>query len=118
MAGSFYSDDIRVGHNSEIVVSDVTFGKVDESSFFSGKAGDLEAVIGMGYPELAEEGTVSLVDEMKDQHSMKHTMFAFYLVTPEIGYGQPELTFGYYDKSKFKGDLDWHPVVKKYMYLV
>jgi hypothetical protein len=27
-----------------------------------------------------------------------------------------DLTIGYYDKSKFKGDLTWHPVKYKYMY--
>ena len=27
-----------------------------------------------------------------------------------------DLTFGYYDKSKFKGDVDWHPVQYKYMF--
>lgn len=29
---------------------------------------------------------------------------------------ESELTFGYYDKSKFVGDLTWHPVRFKYMY--
>lgn len=26
------------------------------------------------------------------------------------------MTFGYYDKTKFSGDIDWHPVDYKYMY--
>jgi hypothetical protein len=26
------------------------------------------------------------------------------------------LTFGYYDKEKFKGKIDWHPVEFKYMF--
>lgn len=27
-----------------------------------------------------------------------------------------DLTFGYYDKSKFEGSIAWHPVLYKYMY--
>ena len=38
-------DDIRVGGAGDVLVKDVVFGKVDKSSFFSGKTGDLEAVI-------------------------------------------------------------------------
>ena len=28
----------------------------------------------------------------------------------------PEMTMGYYDKSKFKGDIHWNPIDFKYMY--
>jgi saccharopepsin len=27
-----------------------------------------------------------------------------------------DMTFGYYDKSKFKGEIAWHPVDYKYMF--
>ena len=27
-----------------------------------------------------------------------------------------DLTLGYYDKSKFKGSIDWHPILFKYMF--
>lgn len=27
-----------------------------------------------------------------------------------------DLTFGYYDKTKFSGEISWHPVDYKYMY--
>jgi hypothetical protein len=29
---------------------------------------------------------------------------------------QSELTMGYYDKSKFIGDLHWFPVLKQHMF--
>jgi hypothetical protein len=67
---------------------------VDQSTFFTGKPGDLEAVIGMGYPSLAEKDTISLPDEMMNQRVLHSSMFAFYLSST----GKPELTFGYYDK--------------------
>ena len=28
------------------------------------------------------------------------------------------MTIGYYDRNKFEGEINWHPVVKQYMYLV
>jgi hypothetical protein len=27
-----------------------------------------------------------------------------------------ELTFGYYDKSKYTGDMVWHPILHKLMF--
>ena len=73
----------------------------------------------MGYPALAEEGTISLVDEMHNQKAVSHALFAFYLGTPKAGADrQPELTFGYYDSWKYKGSLKWNKVVEEYMYLV
>lgn len=29
---------------------------------------------------------------------------------------ESDLTFGYYDKSKFKGEIDWHSVKYEYMF--
>ena len=35
----------------------------------------------------------------------------------EEKYGlKSELTLGFYDKKKFSGQMDWHPVQFKYMY--
>ena len=45
-------------------------------------------------------------------------MFAFFLTTKEQerkGF-KSDLTFGYYDKEKFRGNIDWHPVRYKYMF--
>lgn len=44
------------------------------------------------------------------QKMLENNIFAFY-------YGSsPEMNIGFYDKSKFKGDLDWHLVEDKYGY--
>lgn len=45
-------------------------------------------------------------------------MFAFYLTSKkddDLGY-KSDLTFGYYDKEKFKGKIIWHPILYKYMF--
>ena len=41
---------------------------------------------------------------------LSKNIFAFYLGS------SPEMTLGFYDKSKFKGELDWHTVEDKYGY--
>jgi hypothetical protein len=113
--GKFFKDDVHFGVKDgkpAMTTKSVTIGKVDRSSFFTGKPGDLEAVIGMGYPALAEKETISLPDEMMNQNLLQSSMFAFSLKS------KPELTFGYYDKAKFKGELSWNKVTMEYMYLV
>lgn len=45
------------------------------------------------------------------QDLLKNNIFAFY-----VGNINPEMTLGYYDKSKYKGDIHWNPVEFKYMY--
>ena len=46
-------------------------------------------------------------------------MFAFYLsskMDEEMDGLDSELTFGYYDKSKYTGDMIWHPILHKLMF--
>lgn len=49
------------------------------------------------------------------QHLLKDNLFAFYLTTEAQGL-ESDLTFGYYDKTKFTGELVWNKVMFKYMY--
>jgi len=49
-----------------------------------------------------------------DQNLMKSNMFAFYLTNK--GGEDSDLTLGYYDKTKFQGELHWNDVAYKYMY--
>ena len=107
--GDFFQDDIRLDEAGHLTVKGATFGKVENSTFFSGKAGDLEAVIGMGYPSLAENGTVSLPDEIMQQKTLESQLFSFYLSKDPSK--QSEVTFGYYDRSKFTGEISWNAVV-------
>ena len=72
----------------------------------------------MAYPALAEKGVTPVFDEMMGQKLLKNNMFAFYLTTKQaenMGM-KSDLTFGYYDKEKFKGDIHWNPIQFKYMF--
>jgi hypothetical protein len=72
----------------------------------------------MAYPELAEAGVKPVFDTIMDQKLLKSNIFAFYLTTKsEESLGiTSDLTFGYYDKNRYKGEIDWHPIQFKYMF--
>jgi saccharopepsin len=52
---------------------------------------------------------------MMSQNLLKNNIFAFYLGAAADN-GESDLTFGYYDKTKYQGELIWHPVLMKYMF--
>jgi hypothetical protein len=114
LAGHFYTDDMQIGlGEGAIKIKEQRFGNVEqESGIFMG---GFEAIIGMAYPELAESGVTPVFDNMMGQHLLKNNLYAFYLTT-NAQEGESDLTFGYYDKTKFFGDLIWHPVEFKYMF--
>lgn len=69
----------------------------------------------MAYPSLAETGVTPVFDNMMQQKLLKDNLFAFFL-TIKNEEMESDLTFGYYDKTKFTGDINWHPVKFQYMY--
>jgi len=117
LSGHFYVDDLTIGVGEHAIkIKNQKFGNVEEQAgIFNG---GFEAIIGMAYPELAEQGVTPVFDNMMSQQLLKNNMFAFYLTTKQaenMGI-QSDLTFGYYDKTKFQGELVWHPVIFKYMF--
>ena len=73
----------------------------------------------MAYPALAEKNVTPVFDEMINQKLLQGNLFAFYLTSmadeSRVGL-HSDLTFGYYDKTKFKGDIHWNEVKFKYMF--
>ena len=123
LAGHFMTDDLRLGtcdgttSSGQIHIKNQKFGNVEkQKTIFTGS--NFEAIIGMAYPALAEKGVTPVFDEMINQKLLKTNVFAFYFTSKqaEAAGMNSDLTFGYYDKSKFKGDVDWHPVLYKYMF--
>jgi len=54
------------------------------------------------------------------QKLLQSNIFAFYLTHKKdeaIGV-QSDLTFGYYDATKFSGDIHWNPIIFQYMFAV
>lgn len=116
LAGHFYTDDLRVGScdgksSGQIHIKNQKFGNVEaQKTIFTGS--NFEAIVGMAYPALAEKNVTPVFDEMIGQKLLKENIFAFYLTTKqaEAQGMKSDLTFGYYDKEKFEGDLHWNPV--------
>ena len=69
----------------------------------------------MAYPEFAEHDVTPVFDSMMEQNLLKHKMFSFYLTAADQKHDS-ELTFGYYDKTKFEGEIAWHDAVYRMMF--
>jgi hypothetical protein len=58
-----------------------------------------QAIVGLGYPSLAQNGALPMFDNLMAQHSLTDNIFAFYIVSNfEEHFGlKSEMTFGYID---------------------
>lgn len=98
----------------QLHVKNQKFGNVEkQSTIFNGN--NFEAIIGLGYKSLAFKGVTPFFDEVINQKLLKSNIFAFYFTHQTTG-KKPEMTLGYYDNTKYKGDINWMPVEFKYMY--
>lgn len=72
----------------------------------------------MAYPALAEPGVTPVFDEMIKQNLLVSNVFSFYLSSKqdEDAGLKSDITFGYYDKTKYIGDIHWSPIKLKYMF--
>jgi len=73
----------------------------------------------LAYPNFAERGITPVFDNMIQQKLLQDNLFAFFLTSKmdeEMSGLDSELTFGYYDKSKYTGDMVWHPILHKLMF--
>jgi len=60
-----------------------------------------------------------MFDNMINQKLLVNNLFAFYLSDKKVGESvQSDVTFGYYDKEKFTGELIWYPVMFKNMFAI
>lgn len=121
--GHFVIDDVRLGGCSgaasgQIHIKNQKFGRVElQKTIFTGK--NFEAIVGLAYPTLAEPGVTPVFDQAAQQNLLKHKMFAFFLTSrkDELLKGfQSDLTFGYYDRAKYTGDIHWNDILYKFMF--
>ena len=116
------TDDVRLGtcdgkSSGQIHIVGQQFGNVEkQKTIFTGN--NFEAIIGIAYPALAKAGVQPVFDTMMEQKLLKSNIFAFYFTTKQAEDAGilSDMTFGYYDKEKFKGDITWHSVLFKYMF--
>lgn len=70
--------------------------------------GRYQALVGLAFPAFTEGGMVPLFDNLMVSGRLPKKLFAFYLTT-DVSKSSSEITFGYYDRSKFTGNIEWHP---------
>ena len=73
----------------------------------------------MAYGSLAQNNVTTVFDNIIKQKSLTRNLFSFYVVDDreeKLGGLQSEISFGYIDPKKYKGELSWHPVLFKYMF--
>ena len=103
--------------SGQIHIVNQKFGNVEkQKTIFKGD--NFESIIGLAYPALAEKGVKPVFDEMIDQHLLEANIFAFYLTSKqsEAAGNKSDLTFGYYDKDKFTGEINWNNIEYQYMF--
>ena len=95
--------------DNQLVVPEWTFGMVvDQNHVFNGK---FDALIGMAYPQFAERGVTPLFDGLMQSRQLAKNVHSWYLsYNPDE---ESEILFGGWDKHRFRGDLQWHPVLHK-----
>ena len=100
----------------QLSISSQKFGLAEQIHGFRGI--HFQAIVGLGYPSLAQAGALPMFDNLMAQHSLTDNLFAFYMVSSfEEHFGlKSEMTLGYMDLQKFTGELKWHPVRYQYMY--
>ena len=91
---------------NQLVLKDWTFGMIVESDIFKGK---FDALIGMAYPQFAEEGVTPLFDGLMESGQLARNIHSWYMsVNPDE---DSEILMGAWDPDRFEGELEWHPVV-------
>jgi hypothetical protein len=73
--------------------------------------GKFDGILGMGWPTISVDAVEPVMQNMIRQKLIPKGLFAFYL--PSDASKKGELSIGEYDKSKFSGDLFYHPVSKE-----
>lgn len=102
-------DELKVG---SVRVQNQVFGEAVYEPGFSFVLAQFDGVLGLGFPQLAEEKGSPVFDSMMEQNMLDQPVFSFYLTNNGSGFGG-ELVFGGMDESRFLPPINWIPVTQK-----
>uniref|UniRef100_A0A8D0BNI9 cathepsin E n=1 Tax=Salvator merianae TaxID=96440 RepID=A0A8D0BNI9_SALMN len=74
---------------------------------------EFDGILGLGYPSLAVDGITPVFDNMMAQKLVDLPIFSVYMNRNPDSSAGGELTFGGFDHSHFRGNLNWIPVTKQ-----
>ena len=105
--GFFSKDDVTIAQ--DIVINEVEFAEITDAGGLgmAYSLGKFDGILGLGFTTISVGGVPTVFEEAIKQNKVDQPIFAFYLGDNEPG----ELTFGGYDSSKFKGDLEYIKLV-------
>ena len=103
----YFTDDIYIGNpnNGAIRIKDVKFGVALENSTLIEDIG-VDAIIGMTAHNHMDPKIPTLMQTLKDQKLLGSNLYA---IDYDLKNNNSEVTFGYYDKTKYKGEIEWYP---------
>lgn len=109
LSGYFVTDTLTLGDPDDLYnqmqVEEWTFGLVTEQSTFNSQ---FDAIIGLAYPEFAEEGVTPIMDALIGAEVLAENLFSFDMsMNPDE---ESKLTFGAIDHDAYEGEITWHDV--------
>lgn len=103
VSGFFSSDDVTVA--DDLVIDGQRFAEIQDAGGLglAYSIGKFDGILGLGFTSISIDGTPTPFENLIKQNKLDQPIFSFYLGDSADG----ELTFGGYDSSKFKGDLEF-----------
>lgn len=107
----FYSQDVfGVG---DLKVLNQVFGEATKESS-EGFGEEIDGILGLGYPEIAESGVTPVFDNMMDQGLVPKDLFSVYLTREDSTTStESEIVFGGIDRAHYTGLITYIPVSVK-----
>lgn len=109
LLGVMAREQLMVG---SLTVQNQIFGEAVYEPGFAFVMAHFDGVLGLGFPQLAEEMGSPVFDSMIAQNSVDEPVFSFYLRNNGSGFGG-ELLFGGVDETLFVPPINWVSVTQK-----
>ncbi|XP_067247264.1 nothepsin [Chanodichthys erythropterus] len=109
LLGVMAREELKVG---SVRVQNQVFGEAVYEPGFSFVLAQFDGVLGLGFPQLAEEQGSPVFDSMVAQGMLDEPVFSFYLKNNGSEFGG-ELLFGGVDETRFVSPIIWVPVTQK-----
>ncbi|XDV26154.1 hypothetical protein PO909_029931, partial [Leuciscus waleckii] len=109
LLGVMAKEQLKVG---SVRVQNQVFGEAVYEPGFSFVLAHFDGVLGLGFPQLAEELGSPVFDSMIAQGLLEEPVFSFYLKNGDSSLGG-ELLFGGVDETRFVSPIIWAPVTQK-----
>ena len=108
LRGYLSEDTVRVG---TATITHQTFAEATNEPGLSFIYGEFDGILGLGFPELSEDGVVPVFNNMWSQHLISQNLFSFWLSkTPGDSGG--EITFGGINSHRYSGPIVYTPITR------